>query len=158
MISRYGNVNAVVRADIQVEAGRLTEATMRHTGAEVTLKLVSEEGGEALANTSWTVTTQDGIEVNESVGAFPTLVLAAGKYTAVAKHQDRIYSRDFTVEAGLERDIEVRLSDLVDARCGDLGPHPAGGGPMDSGADNSPGTGAMVPPAEAAAGDMPMEP
>ena len=51
VVSRYGNVNAVVRADIEVEAGKLTEAVMRHTGAEVTLKLVSEEGGEAIANT-----------------------------------------------------------------------------------------------------------
>ncbi len=113
VVSHYGSVNAVVRADIEVEAGKLTEAVMRHTGAEVTLKLVSAEGGEALANTSWTVTTQDGITVHEAIGAFPSIILAAGSYTAIAKHQDDIYSRDFTVEAGIDRDIEVRLSDLV---------------------------------------------
>jgi hypothetical protein len=120
VISRYGNVNAVVRADIEVEAGKLTEAIMRHTGAEVTLKLVSEEGGEALANTSWTVTTQDGITVHESIGAFPSIILAAGSYTAIAEHQNDIYSRDFTVEAGIERDIEVRLADLVRPETGTL--------------------------------------
>lgn len=113
VISRYGDVNAVVRADIQVEAGKLTEAVMRHTGAEVTLKLVSVEGGEALANTVWTVLTQDGTTVHESIGAFPSLILAAGDYSAVATHQDQVYSRDFTVEAGVDRDIEVRLTDLV---------------------------------------------
>ncbi len=118
VVSRYGGVNAVVRADIEVEAGRLTEATMRHTGAEVTLKLVSEEGGEALANTSWAVTTQDGITVHESIGAFPSIVLAAGTYTAIAKHQQEIYSRDFTVETGIERDIEVRLEDVVQPETG----------------------------------------
>ena len=106
-------VNAVVRADIEVEPGKLTETTMRHIGAEVTLKLVSELGGEALANTNWTVITQDGNTVHESIGAFPSLILAAGDYTAVATHQDKIYSRDFTVEAGVERDIEVRLADVV---------------------------------------------
>ncbi len=133
VISRYGNVNAVVRADLEVQAGKLTEAVMRHTGAEVTLKLVSEEGGEAIANTSWTVTTQDGITVNESVGAFPSLILAAGNYTAVAKHQDQIYSRDFTVETGLERDIEVRLSDVVQPDTGPSNVEPsAGGEPVDS--------------------------
>jgi hypothetical protein len=120
VVSRYGDVNAIVRADIEVEAGKLTEAVMRHTGAEVTLKLVSEEGGEALANTSWTVTTQDGLIVHESVGAFPSIILAAGSYTAIAKHQAEIYSRDFTVEAGLERDIEVRLSDLVRPETGEM--------------------------------------
>jgi hypothetical protein len=125
--SRYGSVNATVRADIEVEPGRLTEVVMRHSAAEVTLKLVSVEGGEALANTSWTVTTQDGTKVHESVGAFPTIVLAAGSYTAVATHQDDIYSRDFTVEAGIDRDIEVRLSDLVQPETGrPLGSVPPG--------------------------------
>jgi hypothetical protein len=113
VVSRYGNVNAVVRADIEVEAGKLTEAVMRHTGAAVTLKLVSAEGGEAIANTSWTVITQDGNTLHESIGAFPSIILAAGSYTAVATHQNRNYSRDFAVEAGINRDIEVRLSDLV---------------------------------------------
>lgn len=118
VVSRYGTVNAVVRADIEVEAGKMTEAIMRHTGAEVTLKLVSEVGGEALANTSWTVTTQDGITVHESIGAFPSIILAAGTYTAIARHQDNIYSRDFSVQAGLERDIEVRLEDIVQPETG----------------------------------------
>lgn len=113
VVSKYGNVNAIVRADIEVEAGKLTEAVMRHIGAEVTLKLVADEGGEALANTSWTVITQDANTLHESVGAFPSIVLAAGEYTAVAKHQGDIFTRDFTVEAGIDRDIEVRLSDLV---------------------------------------------
>lgn len=113
VISRYGDVNAIVRADIEVEPGKMTEATMRHTGAEVTLKLVSEEGGEALANTKWAVTTQDGTTVHESIGAFPSIVLAAGSYTAVATHQGRIYSRDFAVETAIDREVDVRLSDLV---------------------------------------------
>ena len=113
VISRYGGVNAVVRADIEVAPGKLTETTMRHVGAEVTLKLVSELGGEALANTNWTVITEDGSTVHESIGAFPSLILAAGNYTAVATHQDRVYSRDFTVDAGVERDIEVQLADVV---------------------------------------------
>lgn len=132
VISRYGSVNSVVRADIEVQAGKLTEAVMRHTGAAVTLKLVSEEGGEALANTSWTVTTQDGITVHESIGAFPSIVLAAGTYTAVAKHQGEIYSRDFTVETGLDRDVEVRLSDVAQPQSlPDKAPRAAGGEPME---------------------------
>jgi hypothetical protein len=125
--SRYGSVNAAVRADIEVEPGRLTEVVMRHSAAEVTLKLVSLEGGEALANTSWAVTTQDGTKLHESIGAFPTIVLAAGSYTAVATHQDEIYSRDFTVEAGIDRDIEVRLSYLVQPETGrPVGSRPPG--------------------------------
>ncbi len=127
VVSHYGNINAVVNADIEVKAGKLTEAVMRHTGAAVTLKLVAVAGGEALANTSWSVTTQDGIQVHESVGAFPSIVLAAGTYTAVARHQDEMYSRDFNVETGIDRDVEVSLSDLVQPETG-----PAAAPPLDA--------------------------
>jgi hypothetical protein len=114
VISRYGEVNSIVRADITVTAGKLTEAVLRHDAAEVTLKLVSAEGGEALANPSWLVLTAGGDTVHESVGAFPSLVLAAGTYTAVASYQGEIYSREFKVESGVDHDVEVRLSDIVE--------------------------------------------
>ena len=95
VVSRYGTVNAIVRADIQVNPGKLTEATIRHKGAEVTLKLVEEGGGEALANTQWTVLTPAGDILHESVGAFPSIILAEGSYTVFARHGDQNYSRDF---------------------------------------------------------------
>jgi hypothetical protein len=114
VVSRYGTVNSIVRADIEVTAGQLTEAVMHHDAAEVTLKLVSREHGEALANTSWTVLTAGGDTVHESVGAFPSIVLAAGAYTAVAIYGDDTYSRDFTVEPGVDREVDVRLSEDLD--------------------------------------------
>jgi hypothetical protein len=113
VVSRYGGVNAMVRAQIEVTPGKLTDATLRHKGAEATLKLVAQEGGEAFANTSWTVLNEGGDTVHESVGAFPRIVLAEGTYTAIARHKDEVYSRDFTIEAGLDRDVEVRLSDVM---------------------------------------------
>ncbi len=112
VVSRYGAVNAIVRADIQVNAGKLTEATIRHKGAEVTLKLVEVEGGEALANTRWTVLTPAGDILHNSVGAFPSIILAEGTYTAYARHSHTNYTRDFEVEAGINRDVEVRLTDI----------------------------------------------
>jgi hypothetical protein len=107
VICRYGDANAVVRADIRVEPGKLTEATIYQKAARLTLKLVSAHGGEALANTSWTILNPQGDSVVESVGAFPSVVLATGDYTAVANHQGYNYERNFTVEAGLNRDVEV---------------------------------------------------
>jgi hypothetical protein len=107
VICRYGDANAVVRADIRVEAGKLTEATIYQKAARLTLKLVSAHGGEALANTSWTIITPQGDSIVESVGAFPSVVLASGDYTAVASHQGKNFERNFTVEAGLDRDVEV---------------------------------------------------
>lgn len=111
VVSTYGTVNAVVRSDIHVEAGKLTEATVEHRGAEVTLKLVREPGGEAIADTSWSVLTESGDIVRESVGAFSSMVLAEGDYAVVAKNRDRIYQRDFTVTAGRNQEVEVQTGE-----------------------------------------------
>ncbi|MDW5313930.1 hypothetical protein [Rhizobium sp. PL01] len=111
VVSNYGSVNAVIRADIQIEAGKLTEATIQHRAAKLTLKLVSEPGGEAIADTAWSILTSSGDVVSESVGAFPTLVLAEGSYSAIARNNEKIFQRDFTVKAGVNTDVEVLLND-----------------------------------------------
>ena len=107
VVSTYGSVNAVIRADIRVEAGKLTEATVEHRAAQITLKLVRDEGGEAIADTSWSVLTDTGDIVREVVGAFAPMVLAEGSYTAIAKNRDRIYQKDFTIVPGRNQDVEV---------------------------------------------------
>lgn len=111
VVSNYGDVNATIRADIQIEAGKLIEATIQHKAAKITLKLVSQEGGEAIADTAWSILTASGDSVSESVGAFPVVILAEGKYTAVARHKDKIYQRDFTVTPGRNQDVEVLMGD-----------------------------------------------
>jgi hypothetical protein len=115
VVSEYGDVNATVRADIQVEAGKLTEATMQHRAAQITLKLVSQTGGEAIADTAWSVLTAGGDVVSESVSAFTTMVLAEGEYTAVARNKDKIYQREFTVQSGRNVDVEVLMRDQQSA-------------------------------------------
>ncbi|MCW5715309.1 MAG: hypothetical protein KIT43_12420 [Bauldia sp.] len=115
VISYYGETNAIVRADVTVTAGQLTDVTLYHQAARVTLKLVTSRGGEALANTAWSVVTEGGEIVFDSVGAFPTLVLATGNYTAIAKHGDDVFESPFTVGAGLNRDVEVLAENPVQA-------------------------------------------
>ena len=110
IVSEYGSVNAVIRSDIRVEAGKLTEAVIQHRAAQLTLKLVSEPGGEAIADTAWSILTSGGDVVSESVGAFPTIVLAEGEYTAIARNKNKVHQRDFTVVAGRNSDVEVLLN------------------------------------------------
>ncbi|RVD72209.1 MAG: hypothetical protein EOS58_16565 [Mesorhizobium sp.] len=107
VVSTYGSVNAVIRSDIRVEAGKLTEATVEHRAAEMTMKLVREAGGEAIADTSWSLLNESGDPIKETVGAFASMVLAEGDYTIIAKNRDRIYQKDFTVVAGQNQEIEV---------------------------------------------------
>ncbi len=107
IVSTYGSVNAVIRSDIRVEAGKLTEATVEHHAAELTMKLVREPGGEAIADTSWSILSGSGDPIRETVGAFASMVLAEGDYTIIAKNRERIYQRDFTVVGGRNQDVEV---------------------------------------------------
>ncbi|MGD9739267.1 MAG: hypothetical protein AB7O56_11845 [Bauldia sp.] len=107
VVSYYGTTNAIVRADIRVDAAQLTEVTLYHQAARVTLKLVTTRGGEALANTAWSVMSAGGEIVFDSVGAFPTVVLAAGDYTAIARHNDLIFESPFTIVSAQNRDVEV---------------------------------------------------
>ena len=107
IVSYFGDVNAVVRADLQVEPGQLTDATLYHKAAQMSFKLVSEEGGEAIADVDWTVKTPDGTSIFTNTGAFPTTVLQEGDYTVFAMSGDTVYNRQFEVQAGQPKEIEV---------------------------------------------------
>lgn len=109
VVSHYGDINAVTRADIRVEKGKLTEVQMQHRAALVTFKLVSKQGGEGIANTAWSLYSSSGDVINEMVGAFPKLVLAEGDYQINALHRGDEYPLDFHVSAGENSDIEVLL-------------------------------------------------
>ena len=113
VVSNYGDVNATIRTDIRVEAGQLTEAAVEHKAAEVTLKLVREQGGEAMADTAWSVLNPSGEIIKESVGAFASMVLAEGDYVVIAKNKDKLFQRDFVVAAGKNQDVEVLVSNQV---------------------------------------------
>jgi hypothetical protein len=115
VVSTYGNVNAVVRSDIRVDANELIEATVEHRAAQLTLKLVREPGGEALADTAWSVLNESGETVRESVGAFASMVLAEGQYTVIAKNRNRLYQKDLTVIPGDNQDVELLPQDLISA-------------------------------------------
>jgi hypothetical protein len=110
VVSNYGSVNATIRADLLVEAGKLTEASVEHKAAELTLKLVREAGGEAMADTAWSVLNPSGEVIKESVGAFASMVLAEGDYVVIAKNKEKLYQREFKVVAGRNQDVEVLVS------------------------------------------------
>jgi hypothetical protein len=107
IVSNYGDSNAVVRSDIRVQTGKLTDMTVTHRAAMITLKLVSDRGGEALANTDWIVESPAGDIIKESIGAFPRVILAEGDYRAVARNEGRVYTRTFKVTTGVDGEVEV---------------------------------------------------
>lgn len=107
VVSTYGESNAIMRSDIKVDTGRLTEATLNHRAATLTLKLVAAPGGESFAGTAFSVLTPGGDVIREVIGAFPTVTLAEGEYMVIARQGEQVYTREFRVESGLDRDVEV---------------------------------------------------
>ncbi len=99
--------NSTVYADLKVQAGKITSGVLRHRAAAMTLKLVNNAGGEALANTSFSVLTPGGDVIREMIGAFPSLLLAEGEYVAIARHENKTYQATFKVISNQDRDVEI---------------------------------------------------
>ncbi len=109
VLSRYGSINATVRADLEVKAGLVTSAVLQHRGAALSLRLVSSLGGDPIANTAWSVFTQDGEKVFSSRSVSPFLILAEGTYEAVVRNGDDDYRKTFLVRPGQDARVEVLL-------------------------------------------------
>ena len=107
IVSHFGAVNAIVRADLRVESGQLTDATLYHHASQVSFRLVSEEGGEAIADVEWTVKTPEGATIFTELGAFPSTVLAEGEYLVLAQQGSQVFNREFQVQPGEAQEIEV---------------------------------------------------
>ena len=107
IVSKYGDGNAIVRSDIRVQAGKLTDVTVTHRAAAIMLKLVSRKGGEALANTEWAVVSPAGDVIAETKGAFPRVILAEGEYRIIARNENKTYPQDVKVITGVDGEIEV---------------------------------------------------
>jgi len=107
IVSTYGDGNSVISTDAVIEPGKITEAIIDHDAGKVTLKLVQRNGGEAVADTRWTIYNSAGETVKESAGAFPTHILAAGDYRVSALHGDNEYIGNFSIAAGDTKQVEV---------------------------------------------------
>lgn len=110
VVSSYGTANAIARADLDVDVGKVTDATINHRAARVMLKLVAKEGAEPFAGAAFSVLTPGGDSIHEEIAAAPSLILAEGGYVVVARHEGQVYSREFTVESGKDATIEIVTS------------------------------------------------
>ena len=111
IVTGFGSSNSTVVADIRVQTGKVIDVVMNHKAARVTLKLVSQAGSEAIANTAWTVLTPGGDVIREELSAFPTMVLAEGTYTAIARNDGKTFNGDFKVSGTADQDIEILRQD-----------------------------------------------
>ena len=107
VLSRYGSHNAEIRADLRVEAGKTTTATIQHQAAFVSFELVRAAGGAPLADTAWSILSPTGEIILEHAGPSPSAILSGGTYTIVAENRDTIYQREVSIEPGEDTSIEI---------------------------------------------------
>lgn len=107
IVSHFGDLNATETADLRVQPGQVTDATLYQKAAQVSFKLVTQAGGEAIADVDWMVKERDGKQLFAESGSYPTLALEAGNYTVEAKRAGKTYTKDFTVAAG--NPVEIAL-------------------------------------------------
>lgn len=111
IVSRFGDANAKVEAEVTVEAGKLSETTITHVAGRAAFKLVTRPGGEALPDTVWTIKYTDGTVVRETVGALPSHYLKPGSYLVSAKSAGQVFSKEFEVRDGKTTNVEVLRND-----------------------------------------------
>lgn len=109
IVSRLGDANAQVSADVAVEAGKLTEALVSHEAGKVTFKLVTQASGEAQADTEWIIMTRGGEIVKETAGALPSHLLAPGDYSVSARWGGKLFTRTFAIRSGDNIEVEVMM-------------------------------------------------
>ena len=110
IVSTYGDANSIVRTEVSVEAGKLTEAVISHAAARVAFRLVERAGGEALPDTGWTIQTSQGTVVKQNVAAITSHILAPGSYKVTARHGGKTITREFSVTAGEPVMIELSVT------------------------------------------------
>ena len=52
-----------------------------------------------------------GDVLTESRSAFPSMILAEGEYTAIARNKDTVYEKNFTVAPGQSTQVELLLDE-----------------------------------------------
>jgi hypothetical protein len=53
------------------------------------------------------VLTPGGDTIREAIGAFPSMTLAEGEYIVIARNGGKVFTQEFQVKSGYDRDIEV---------------------------------------------------
>jgi hypothetical protein len=106
--SRYGDANAVARADIEVQPGKLVRAKINHRAGPASFRLLSEASDEPLDDVAWQIVATDGSIVAQSDEATPRIVFAEGRYEVIARRGGESFRTSFEIKPG-----EATLVDIA---------------------------------------------
>ena len=107
--SRYGDANAIARADIEVQPGKLVRAKINHRAAQAMFRLVDAASGEAAPGVTWQMLASNGSVVARSDQSAPSMILAEGAYEAVATLGQTSYRSAFEIRPGEQTTVEIPM-------------------------------------------------
>lgn len=108
LISRFGTANAVVKTNVTVSPGLLTEVEVSHKASIVQFKLFKKwRGGEELMDVSWKLLDDEDNVIAKNLNANAGEIIAPGRYKIVALYNNTTYSKIFKVKPGKKKLIKV---------------------------------------------------
>ncbi len=108
LISKFGTANAVVKTNVTISPGLLTEVEVSHKAGIVQFKLFKKwRGGEELTGASWKLFDDEGNEVASDFAAGSGEIIAPGRYKVTALYNDNTYTKMFNIKPGRKKLIQI---------------------------------------------------
>lgn len=108
LISKYGTANAIVKTNVVVSPGLLTDVEIGHKAGIAKFKLLLRwSGGVELEDVSWQLFDETGNEVVKNPTAKTGEILAPGRYQAAAQYEGAVYTKLFHVKPGKRTIVKV---------------------------------------------------
>jgi Ca-activated chloride channel homolog len=108
LVSKFGTANAIVKTNVTVSPGLLTEVEISHKAGIVRFKLFKKwRGGEELKDVVWKLFDDEGNEVASNLAASSGEIIAPGRYKVSAKYNDNTYTKMFRIKPGRTKLVQV---------------------------------------------------
>jgi len=108
LISKFGTLNAIVKTNVTVSPGLLTEVEVSHKAGIVQFKLFTKwRGGEELKDVTWNLSDTEGNEIASNLTAGSGEIIAPGRYKVTAHYNGKIYTETFTIKPGKKKLVRV---------------------------------------------------
>jgi len=108
LISKFGTANAIVKTNVTVSPGLLTDVEVSHKAGIVTFKLFKKwRGGEELTDVIWKLFDEEDNIVASNLAAGSGEIIAPGRYKVAAKYNEDTFTKIFRIKPGRKKLIQV---------------------------------------------------
>jgi hypothetical protein len=107
LVSRFGDANAVVEADVTVRPGMLTEVEINHKAGIVHLGFARHDTDGPPKTVQWQINDSNGAVIMRADGARISQILAPGAYIAAVDYGGRKFEAKFEIDIGETREVNI---------------------------------------------------